>query len=303
MAPRDLARSLQRSLTHLKPPPHRGGKFAVNAIPTHFRSNPPFVQLKDRIPFWNVAPGDRVKLVRGSEDVKGKVGIVDRVDRETNRVFLKEPEFSVKKRQFAEYPGQQLEPDFAGGDAAGTYLSPRSFHISNVRLQVRDGEHEYTATRVRKSKVTWDRRLRRFAWKRYALIPDLAGQTENDAGWRELPWPKEDVAVTAPGPLDATADLTTRTTFLPDLSSLTLSSSAFRTSRNPAAPLSVPASAPAELHVGQLDLGGAYWSRANQTARFNAKKGLEKAYGKEVMRAKTRAEKGARRALEAEVLL
>jgi hypothetical protein len=35
-------------------------------------------------------------MVRGGEDVKGKVGVVDRVDRETNRVYLKEPEFAVR---------------------------------------------------------------------------------------------------------------------------------------------------------------------------------------------------------------
>ena len=215
--PRELARTLQRSLTHLKPPPVKGGKFQL-PLPTHFRPKPAFVQVKDRIPFWHVAPGDRVKLVKGSEDVKGKVGVVDRVDRETNRVYLKEPEFAVrplfpsrsvartranprrpqaKKRQFSEYPGQQLEPDFAGsGDAGGTYTVARPFHVSNVRLQVRDGEHEYTATRTRKSKVTWDRRNRRFAWKRYVLVPELgAGE---GSGWRELPWPKEDVPTSTP---------------------------------------------------------------------------------------------------------
>jgi hypothetical protein len=96
MPPRDLSRSLQRTVAHLNPPPHRGGKFGRSSIPTHFRQNPHFVQVKDRIPFWHVAPGDRVMMVRGGEDVKGKVGVVDRVDRETNRVYLKEPEFAVR---------------------------------------------------------------------------------------------------------------------------------------------------------------------------------------------------------------
>lgn len=48
--------------------------------------------------------------------------------------------------------------------------------------------------------MSWDRRLRRFNWKRYALVPQLGG-TEGDAdkGWRELPWPKEDVPISTPG--------------------------------------------------------------------------------------------------------
>ncbi|GJN89849.1 hypothetical protein Rhopal_002838-T1 [Rhodotorula paludigena] len=298
--PRDLARSLQRTLAHLKAPPTRGGKFQL-PLPTHFRPTPAFVQVKDRIPFWHVAPGDRVKLVKGGKEVKGKVGVVDRVDRETNRVYLKEPEFSVKKRQFNEYPGQQLEPDHqATGDAGGTYLTPRPFHVANLRLQVRDGEHEYTATRVRKSKVTWDRRLRRFAWKRYVLVPELG--TTDEAGWRELPWPKEDVPTTTPSARDMT-ETNTLGTWLPDLSSLSLSPT--RLPRSPVRPISLAAGAPPELQVSPLDLGGQWNSRANRTKRYNAAKARSKARGKEVM--KTRSHDASRskaaQQLEAEVLL
>ncbi|GAA5821880.1 hypothetical protein JCM11251_004758 [Rhodosporidiobolus azoricus] len=284
MPPRDLQRTLQRALTHLNPPPVKGGKFARNAIPTHFRQNPAFVQVKDRIPFWHVAPGDRVKLVKGGEDVKGKVGVVDRVDRETNRVYLKEPEFAAQKRQFAEYPGQQLEPSFSSGDAGGTYVAARAFHISNVRLQVRDGEHEYTATRVRKSKITWDRRLRRFAWKRYALVPELG--TGEEGGWRELPWPKEDVPEVQAGPRDVEETVSLRSTWIPSLSSLSLSPSASTSlsPRNPSTPISLPANAAPELALGQLDLGGAYYSRAKKTERYNEQKAKEKDYGKGVMK-------------------
>lgn len=92
--PRDLSKSLQRTLTHLLPPPIKGGKFA-SPIPTHFRSSNKFVQVKDRIPFWNIAPGDKIKVIRGNKDVRNKSGVVDLVDRETNRVYLKEPEFKV----------------------------------------------------------------------------------------------------------------------------------------------------------------------------------------------------------------
>lgn len=91
---RDLSRSLQRNLEHLRPPPTRGGKSGM-PIPSHFRPPPKFVQVKDRVPYWHFAPGDRVKLIKGDERVKGKIGQIERVDRETNRVYLSEPEFAV----------------------------------------------------------------------------------------------------------------------------------------------------------------------------------------------------------------
>lgn len=94
MAPRDLTRTLQRSLEHLRAPRRAGGQHAAT-MPTHFRPTPAFVQQKDRIAYWHIAPGDRVTVIKGGEQVKGRSGIVDRVERESNRVYLKEPEFSV----------------------------------------------------------------------------------------------------------------------------------------------------------------------------------------------------------------
>ncbi|GAA5974760.1 hypothetical protein JCM5350_001281 [Sporobolomyces pararoseus] len=298
--PRDLGKSLQRTLTHLKPPPTKGGKFAM-PIPSHFRPKPDFVQVKDRIPFWHIAPGDRVKLVKGDKELKDRVGTVERVDRETNKVYLKEPYFSVKKRQFNEYPGQSLEPGYTGGDAQATYTVPKPFHLSNLRLQIRDGPEEYTATRVRKGPVSWDRRLRRFNWKRYALVPQLGG-TEGDAdkGWRELPWPKEDVPISTPGELDNTASAALRTTFTPTLDSLSLAPSRRKLPQSPLKPINLQKGAPLEIAIGQLDLGGNYYSRAKKTERFNRRKEEDKKYGKLIMKEKNKSKKGA---FEDEVLV
>lgn len=274
-------------------------------IPSHFRPAQDFVQVKDRIPFWHVAPGDRVKLVRGDSELKGRTGTVDRVDRETNRVYLKEGHFSVKKRQFNEYPGQSLEPGYSGGDAQATYLTPKPFHLSNLRLQIRDGPEEYTATRVRKGPVTWDRRLRRFAWKRYALVPQLGG-TEGDAdkGWRELPWPKEEVPASTAGPRDNTAATALRTTFAPSLDALTLTPNPRKLPQSPLKPISLPVGAPPEIQVGQLDLGGNWFSRAKKTERFNQRKEEEKKYGKKVMKEEKLARAmGKKGAFEDQVLL
>ncbi|GAA5924418.1 hypothetical protein JCM1841_001694 [Sporobolomyces salmonicolor] len=290
---RDLSRSLQRSLGHLKPPPTKGGKFGM-PIPTHFMGKPAFVQVKDRIPYWHIAPGDRVKIIRGDASHKGKVGVVASVSRETNRVYLQESEFARKKRQFNEYPGQQLDASWPGGDAHGTFLSPISFHVSNLRLQVRDGADEYTATRVRKTKVTWDRRLRRFAWKRYALVPQLGAEVPepgaggaDDKGWREVPWPAQDKPASTPGPHDTTSSAALRATFLPDLSALSLDPKPLRNISG-LKRVELPAHAAPELAVSQLDLGGLWHSRAKQTERWNEAKKAEKAYGKTVMKAKAK---------------
>ncbi|GAA5992755.1 hypothetical protein JCM10908_006918 [Rhodotorula pacifica] len=280
---RDLSRSLQRNLEHLRPPPTRGGKSGM-PIPSHFRPPPKFVQVKDRVPYWHFAPGDRVKLIKGDERVKGKVGVIERVDRETNRVYLAEPEFAAKKRSPNEYPGQQTEPGFTSSQ--DTYSTPRPFHISNLRLQVRDGGKEYTSTRVRRTEVGWDATEGKYVWKRLALVPDLA--SEEASGWREVPWPEEEKPTHQKGALDAAEAEILRTSWTPDISKLSLAPSRNSAPKNPSRPLSLPADAPPELHVGQLDLGGAYWSRAKRQERFQEKKAQEKQYGKKVMKIRSK---------------
>lgn len=108
MPPRDLGKSLQRTLTHLRPPPVKGGKFAM-PIPTHFRPTPRFVHVKDRIPYWHIAPNDQVVIVKGGAEVKGKTGTVERVERETNRLWLKQSDFQVRPPPLPrDQDGQQL---------------------------------------------------------------------------------------------------------------------------------------------------------------------------------------------------
>ena len=83
-------RSLQRSFDHLV---QIGRKRDRPNVPVRVSSRPPFVHVKDRIPLWNISHGDRVRVNSGSK--KGKIGTVDYVDRENNRVFLAETEFCV----------------------------------------------------------------------------------------------------------------------------------------------------------------------------------------------------------------
>lgn len=77
-------------------------------------------------------------------------------------------------------------------------------------------------------------------------------------------------------------------TWIPDLSALSLSPSRAELPRLPTKPVSLPAGAPPELQVSQLDLGGSYYSRANQTRRYNERKAAEKEYGKKVMKQKAK---------------
>jgi hypothetical protein len=95
MSTADAGRSLQRCLTHLRGAGKKRGGQHGSPIPTHFRPSRVFVQLKDRIPYWNIAPEDKVVLIRGKDELRGMEGTVDRVDRETNKVYLKENPFNV----------------------------------------------------------------------------------------------------------------------------------------------------------------------------------------------------------------
>ncbi|BGO98434.1 DNA-directed RNA polymerase subunit [Rhodotorula toruloides] len=279
----DAGRLLQRNLGHLRPPPIAGKKH--NKVPTYFRPRPKFVKLKDRIPFWYIAPGDKVQLIKGDRELKNVTGVVDKVDRMTNRVMLKGTEFAHKKRQPAEYKGQALDPNYNPPDG-GVYYVPRSFHVSNLRLVYTHKNQEYLATRIRKSKVTWNRRLRRFSWRRYVLVPALA-TNHGAAQWRRLVWPVEDRPKYGGNKNPAVVceqQEAMRNNFMPDLSKLSLVPRPEEISRDPSKYPKLPTDAPPEVKVGILDVGGAYWSRANRMKRFRLRKEEEKKYGKEKMK-------------------
>ncbi len=58
------AKTILRNLAHLEPPV-KGSKFAFKNVPTIFRHQPAFVQPKNRIAFWNIVPGDIVRVRTG----------------------------------------------------------------------------------------------------------------------------------------------------------------------------------------------------------------------------------------------
>lgn len=75
-----------------------------------------------------------------------------------------------------------------------------------------------------------------------------------------------------------------RNNFMPDLSKLSLVPRPEEISRDPSKYPKLPTDAPPEVKVGILDVGGAYWSRANRMKRFRLRKEEEKKYGKEKMK-------------------
>lgn len=85
-----------RNLRHLRAPAggSRGGKFRSNGVPTHAQTKSAYVHHYDRIPYWNIVPGDTVTLRRGRkverEDkswTKGEAQVAS-IDRMLNRVWL-----------------------------------------------------------------------------------------------------------------------------------------------------------------------------------------------------------------------
>ena len=86
-------RRVLRSLDHMWQ--GTNNKFINKLRPTHAAPTPPYVPPKDRIAFWNIVPGDVVKLRSGAvaHDENGRKirgeGIVQSIDRTTNRVLLR----------------------------------------------------------------------------------------------------------------------------------------------------------------------------------------------------------------------
>lgn len=101
MATRRQSRKLQDSLAHVKPADPRtatgSSKFRFARVPTQFTSPEPYVALKDRITYWNVAPNDKIVVARGSaRHLRRTEATVSSVDRWNNRVFIAENAFNVR---------------------------------------------------------------------------------------------------------------------------------------------------------------------------------------------------------------
>jgi len=202
-----------RHLRHIQPTPKGpGGKFA-NKSNTFAKHMPKFVQPKDRIAFWNIAPGDEVLVTVGGRKVideatgKGKKvpyeGIVGSVDRERNLVWLRaeadSKDDSHIPRNIKHLLPRLKDPEkgVEGGFSPNTAYVVRPVHYSNLKLKLpadlnlpKDVEKELDlkagvyASRIANTMPSYDRRAGYFSWKRFAVVQSPKGGVLKI----EVPW-------------------------------------------------------------------------------------------------------------------
>lgn len=192
--------SVMRSLRHLNPPT-KGSKFAVRA-PSHAAHQPKFVQPKDRIPFWNIVPGDHVKLRCGSvgqkdgldsdNKIRGE-GIVVSIDREKNWLWLRDVD---DKNKLAPKAIRHIIPRYVDplqpekGYGPNTTEIPRPVHYSNVMLKI-PGTDQF-AVRLSRSAAKYNKRKGMYIWKRFATLKasdEKFLETGKPFEKVEVPWP------------------------------------------------------------------------------------------------------------------
>ncbi|PWY98664.1 hypothetical protein BCV70DRAFT_201465 [Testicularia cyperi] len=189
-----------RSLRHLRAP-IKGSKFG-NRMPSQAAHQPKFVQPKDRVPFWNIVPGDHVRLrtgrvgetqgLDGKEKIRGE-GVVLSVDREKNWLWLRDVD---EKNQLAPKALRHITPRLLDPSAAekgyGPNVTniPRPVHYSNVMLKI-PGTETF-AVRLSRSAARYNRRKGIWTWKRYATVrvsDDKLLESGKPYEKVEVPWP------------------------------------------------------------------------------------------------------------------
>ena len=187
-----------RSLDHMRQGPSE--KFSRKLRPSYMQPRIHYMPPKDRIKFWNIVPGDHVKLRSGAvghneqgRPIRGE-GIVDRVDRTTNRIWLRDlsDDHKLAPKIIRHAIPRMVDPE--GGPEKGfsgnVNTVARPVHYSKVMLKVPDSEH--FASRVENTTPYWDKRRNMFAWRRFAVIKDLseeAVRSGNVVRRVEVPWP------------------------------------------------------------------------------------------------------------------
>lgn len=182
-----------RHLRHLDPPV--GNRPRGTNIVKH---TPNFVHVKDRFPYWNIVPGDIVRLKVGdvgpmygldpTVKTRGEGRVVS-IDRTRNVAYLVNLDESNPKapRNIRHIAPRLIDP--AAGPAKGytpnTAESPRAVHYSNLQLKLPDLKDTYAVRLVRKS-LYYSRPKHRFVWKRLAIFRDETGVSQKI----EVPWPK-----------------------------------------------------------------------------------------------------------------
>ncbi|PWN29836.1 hypothetical protein BDZ90DRAFT_230674 [Jaminaea rosea] len=191
-----------RNFAHLKPP-KPSSKFDAKSIPSNLREPQHFVHPQDRIPFWNLAPGDEVKLRTGRvgqdlgfdprEKLRGE-GIVQSVDKKRNVLYLTDTDAKNPRapKSLKHIPSRMMDENEPEKGREGNVVEvPRAVHYSNLVLRIPPGEGDKNAPpryayRLERRNVHYNRHLRRWMWQRIAVVKEADGTTSRI----EVPWPE-----------------------------------------------------------------------------------------------------------------
>ncbi|KAF7432834.1 hypothetical protein PC9H_004777 [Pleurotus ostreatus] len=164
------------------------------------------VRPADRIKYWNIVPGDQIRVLGDKTRTLREVLSINRI---SNRVFVRGTPNA----------GEEVKP--------GKVPQSKNFHYSRCQLFV--GNYEFPADvgsteprilpvyaqRVGTMKPYWNRRCHRYEWTRFATrtvpkIPYLADEKIT------IPWPRPDKPTPAePGAYDTQADVVSEVTYKP----------------------------------------------------------------------------------------
>ncbi|CAO1617767.1 unnamed protein product [Parajaminaea phylloscopi] len=190
---------ITRHLGHLKPPA-KGSKWKV--APNKVFHTPNFVQPHDRIAFWNIVPGDEVRLRAGRvgqdlgfdqrEKMRGE-GKVLSVDKTRNLAWLVDLDEANPRapKSIKHVIPRLVDPDDPSkGYSSNTIEVARPVHYSNLMLRLPEVQGEKTpgpryAVRLERKNAYFSRRLRRWVWQRFAVVRNDDGTTSRI----HVPWP------------------------------------------------------------------------------------------------------------------
>ncbi|PIL36731.1 hypothetical protein GSI_00420 [Ganoderma sinense ZZ0214-1] len=258
--------SFMRNFRHLLPVP----RFMVRGPFLPGQSVPKDTKPKDRIKYWNIVPGDFIKI-RG--ETNGPVHEVHRVNKLSNRVILKR---EINKAGYVPEAGRQSGISVPYSKCqllVGKYEYPPEGDETEPKLK------NVFATRLTTSQPYYYRKGGYWIWRRYAVntTPRLPNYTVKTHVSIRIPWPKRNpVTKPEPTPYDTTEDAVLEVTYTPPTlpDSFLHPASRIPSEQEYITSLADPdrtffsASAPIEVHL-QKELSNPH-SRAKKQARWQA---------------------------------
>ncbi|KAH8106179.1 hypothetical protein BXZ70DRAFT_1061574 [Cristinia sonorae] len=193
-----------KDLRHVSAVIPRSWAKSLNGVGPRVKS----VKPKDRIKWWNIVPGDQIRL-RG--DPEGTIHEVRKINRLNNRVYVKVADSSEDTEKQTSRPDRQ---------------------VAYSRCQLLVGDHKFPplpgetdsrtlrvfATRLATSPPQWSPSLHRYVWDRYAVntTPRLPGDQEGAVERIEIPWPvRQKRPSSDPSPYETSESAVTEVTYVP----------------------------------------------------------------------------------------